>query len=356
MVSIQNDSSGLMTKALNSISLTVKWLKQNEKAIDEISDLNAHYKACCLYPTIGGTLKSRYYADMMKNKYLRDDGDFRTEENNKGWYSLPCSPANRYVYSNGWIVTGMHRMGAYGIAGRGLDFLLQMQDCKTGGFYSRYNIVEKQPNRDYVDTSSTSSAGIAMIACGKKDSAVKAGEFVLKVISSQPDPTKFFFSSWLTEKGLHTDVFGDENQNSLYGRKQYCLDLKGDPKSDLNWLLGKPMKFLCRLYDLTGDKRYIEGAFKLFNCFDLMDDSVYDQLTACKVMWGGAELYRHTGDEKVGIAVCRILEMICDTQDSSGTWLVKLWYDDLKNQSFAMSLDVAQEMGIELSDVIFDMA
>ena len=116
------------------------------------------------------------------------------------------------------------------------------------------------------------------------------------------------------------------------------------------------MKFLCRLYELTREKPYLDGAFKLFSLFELMDDCKYDQLAACKIMWGGAELYRHTGEENVGRTVCRILQAICDGQDPSGTWLHKLWYKDLEAQSFAISLDCAQELCLEITDVIYDLS
>jgi len=356
MPSLLQENSKLISKALNAVFFGEKWLDAHEEEIKSLPDLNAHYKACYLYAVTGNVVKSRYYADLMQNCYLREDGDFRTEEESKGWDSLPCSPANRYVYPNGWIVTGLQRAGAYYTAERGLGFLLKMRDSGTGAFYSRYDIVNKLPNTSYVDTSSTSSAGLAMLACGQKEYAILAGEFVLKILSCQPEPGQYYFSSWITDKGLHTDVFGDEDQNSVYGRKQYCLNLKGDPRSELIWLLGKPMKFLCKLYDLTREKRFMDGAMLLFNYFELMDDNKYDQLAACKIMWGGAELFRHSAEDRVGKAVCRIMEAICDAQDPSGAWLHRLWYNDLKDQSLAMSLDCVEEMCLEITDVIFDLS
>jgi len=355
MSNMLKDKSKLVTKALNTVSLVKKWLDQNEKAIREIQDIHAHYKACYLHAVTGNPVKSRYYADIMQNRYLRSDGDFRTEENHKGWYSLPCNPANRYVYTNGWIVTGLQRMGAYYPARRGLEFLCKMQDPETGGFYSAYDIAEKLPDTKYVDTSSTSAAGFALLACGQEERAIQAGEFILKHLSCQPELNRYFFSSWAVGSGVRTDVFGDDDQNSVYGRKQVCLDLKGDPHSELIWLLGKPMKFLCRLYELTRDKRYLEGAITLFECFEVMEESKYENLSSCKIMWGGSELYRYTGEEKFGEISCRMMKSICDMQDPSGVWLCRLWYKDLQSQSFAMSLDAAQEMALEITDVIYDL-
>ena len=349
-------NSELTSKALKAVALGKSWLDSHEEEIKSFKDLHAHYKACYLHAVTGNPVKSRYYADLMQNVYLREDGDFRTEEKSRGFYKLPCSPANRYVYPNGWIVAGLQRAGAYFTARRGLEFLMKMQDRESGGFYSRYNIEEGKPDVKYVDTSSTSSAGLAMLASGQKEAALAAGEFILRVLSSQTDPERYFYSSWINGKGLHTEVFGDENQNSVYGRKQFCLYLKGDSRSELIWLLGKPMKFLCKLYELTRDKRFIDGALSLFNCFELMDENRHDQLAACKIMWGGAELYRHTGQEKAGKAVCRIMEAICDGQDPSGAWLHRLWYKDLKEQDLAMTLDCVQEMCLEITDVIFDLS
>ena len=76
----------------------------------------------------------------MANRYLRKDGDFCTSDREKGWKVLPCSPANRYVYSNGWIVVGLRRLGFYATAGKGLTFIMKFQSKATGGFHSRFDI------------------------------------------------------------------------------------------------------------------------------------------------------------------------------------------------------------------------
>lgn len=354
MKSFFTENPALLKKAKKAVALAQEWLDAHEAEIAAFTDLNAHYKACYLYAVTGNALKARQYADFMA-AHIQKNGDFRTKPDEKGWYTLPCSPANRYVYPNGWIVAGLQKMGAYGTAAHGLDFLLSMQDSDSGGFYSRYVVSEERPDKNYVDTSGTASAGLAMLACGRRREAVAAGEFTLEVIDAQPEPEKYYFSSWLTGRGLQTDVFGDDDQTSLHGRKQFCLALKEDPAGELVWLLGKPMKFLCKLYDLTGDERCLHGARKLFDQFERMGEAKYDNLAACKIMWGGAELYRHTGDRRVGQVAGRILEAICDGQDPSGAWLHRLWYKNLEEQSFAMTLDCVQEMYLEITDVMFDL-
>lgn len=345
----------LYNKATVAIQRGLQWMKEHEEAILSFKDCNAHYKACYLYAVTGNPYKARQYADMMRERYLRSDGDFRTEENNKGWYNLPCCTANRYIYPNGWIVVALQRIGEYGMAQKGLDFILQMQSPEMGGLCSRFDAATKQIDRRYVDTSSTSSGGLAFLACGKIEEAVRAGDFVVRLLNEQSDPEHYYFSSYIVGKGLQTDVFGDDNQASIRGRKQYCLDLRADPAYELIWLLGKPMKFLSKLYNATGDNRYLDGAMQLYDMFERMPETKYDQLAACKIMWGGAELYRYTQSEKVYRGVKRVLEAICDNQDPCGLWLHTLWFKSLEEQNFAMSMDCVQEMCLELTDAVYDL-
>ena len=152
-----------------------------------------------------------------------------------------------------------------------------------------------------------------------------------------------------------TDVWGEEDQNALRGRKQFCLSIEAFAGQELTWLVGKPMKFLARLYDRTGEKKYLDGAIKLFNFFQKLDDSKWYNLGSCKIMWAGSELYRHTGEKRFADTAQRLLEINCDTQDHTGTWLHSLWYKRVEDQPLALNLDNVQELCGEISDTMFEL-
>jgi hypothetical protein len=342
---------GQATKAINK-GLT--WLKQHEKDISQISDLSAHYKAPYLYAAIGSIKEARRYAGLMKNKYLQKDGDFRTTSLNKGWEHLPCSPANRYVYSNGWIIVGLRRLGFYGTAGRAMEFVRRFQSEELGGFYSRFDVKSGKIDTTFLDSSSTSSAGLALLSCGYMEEARKAGDFILRMLDEQTDKD-CYYSSWKDGSGLMVDIWGDDDQNSVRGRKQYCLSFKADSSGELIWLIGKPMKFLCKLYDQTFERKYLDGAIKLFDFFHKLDEYRWNNLSSCKVMWACSEIFRHTGERRFAETAEELLELLCKKQYPSGIWVNTLWNTNPEDQSLSAALDLVQELCGEFADTLFEL-
>ncbi|MCW5977402.1 MAG: hypothetical protein KIT09_04960 [Bryobacteraceae bacterium] len=338
-----------------AISRALRWLHENEGRSASMPDLCSHYKAPYLYAAAGDPARSRRYADRIRARYLQADGDFRTAPDAKGWFHLPCSPANRYIYSNGWLVAGLEKMGAYGMAGRGLEFIRRFQSPELGGFRSRFDPATGVVDESMLDSSSTSSAGLALLACGQVAEARRAGDFLLRLLDAQPQPERFYFSSWKSGQGLMTDVFGEEDQNAIRGRKQFCLSTEADASGELVWLIGKPMKFLARLHEATGEASYLSGAVALFDFFHRLSESRWRNYASCKIMWGGAELYRHTGERRFGETAARILDWFVESQRPWGGWVHYLWYKDDDQQPFSAALDLAQELCAEMMDALFDL-
>ncbi len=348
-------NSDLLKRGQEAIARGLGWLRHHDDEICTMEDLHAHYKAAYLYAVLGDPVHGRYYADLMQKRYLQADGDFRTSRLQKGWANLPISPANRYVYSNGWIIVGLRKLGVYGAAHRGMDFVRRFQSPELGGFFSRFEVESSQVDTHYLDSSSTSSAGLALLACGLVDDAIQAGDFVLRLLEAQPEPERYYYSSWVAGAGLMTDVWGDEDQSSLRGRKQFCLSREADPAGELTWLVGKPMKFLTKLYDQTSDREYLDGAVRLFDFFHRLDEGRWHNYGSCKIMWAGAELYRHTGEQRFAETAERIFNWFCQSQDPSGVWVHHVWYSSPEDQPLAGSFDIVQELCAEMVDTIFEL-
>jgi hypothetical protein len=242
------------------------------------------------------------------------------------------------------------------MARQGLDFVRRFQHPDLGGFCSRYDIDQDRVDDSRLDTSSTSSAGMALLACGQVEDAVRAGDFVVRVIQSNPEPDRFFFSSWDMQAGLMTEVFGDEDQNALSGRKQFCLSAASEASQELVWLMGKPLAFLCRLFDATGHDVYLDAALQLFKFFDRLDETKWENPASCKVMWGGGDLYRLTGDARTLAVVERLLQHFVASQFESGLWVHSLWYESPEEQPFSAALDLVQELTAEISDTVYNLS
>ena len=338
-----------------TIDRALAFLRANEDEILRMDDLSAHYKALYLYASSDDRVLSRRYLDLVVSRYLRHSGDFRTSETDKGWNHLRNSPANRYIYSNGWMIVGLRRMAAYGVAARALKFVMRFQSPELGGFCSRYDIEKDDVNPRYLDTSSTSSGGLALLACGRIDEAIRAGDFVLRLLAAQPDMNRNYFSSWDVEGGLMTELGDGEDLDSIRGRKQYCLSAEKDALREQVWMTGKPMMFLARLFDATGDERYLAGAERLFDYFHKLGESRWQNPACCKTMWGGSELYRLTGQEKYGETVKRMLDGFHQTQCEWGGWIHTMRYTSREDQPLAATVDLVQEFCGEIRDAMFNV-
>jgi hypothetical protein len=351
-----SEKDQLIEKTKVSTQKGISWLIQNDNKIEKIKDLSASYKAPYLYAVTGIRDRASKYANLISNKYLQKDGDFKTSIDKKGWEHIPSSPGNRYVYSNGWIISGLQKSGAYYAVKKGLEFISRFQDPKLGGFYSRFDEKNHKINKNFLDTSSTASAGLAMLNCGKFERAKRAGDFILTVLENQTNKNKFFFNSWETGKGLMTDVFTGEDPGAMRGRKNFCVSTEKDAVYEMVWFIGMPMKFLCDLYEMSLDNRYLDGAKELFSFFNKLDDGKWKNNSGSKIMWGASELYRYTNDLEYKKAAVKILEWLIETQDESGVWVHSLWYKSIAEQPFPATLDLVQEYISEFSDVIFNLS
>ncbi len=345
----------LISKAEIAIKRGLEWLIAENSSIDTITDFAAHYKAPYLYSVTGLRERSRKYADLLERSYLREDGDFRMSADEKGWQHMPASPGNRYIYGNGWAIAGLQKIGAYGVARKGLKFLERFQDPDTGGFFSRYNIKEKKIDRTRLDTSSTCSGVLAFLACGRFEDAIRGGDFLLRMMDEQPQGNRYFFTTLEKGGGILPDVFHEENAAAFNGRKHFCVSTEHNALYEMVWFIGMPMKILGVLYDLTSERKYMEGAIAYFRFFNMLSEGRWLNNSGTKVMWGAAELYRLTGDPELKNAAVKYLDWLVRSQNESGVWVHSLWYKSIEEQPFQATLDLVQEYVSEFSDVLYSL-
>ncbi len=338
-----------------AIAKTHQWAHQNWNRFVEEKDPQAHYKALAFWASVGDTRMAAVHRRLIEESFLQADGDFRMSPTERGWKQFPSSPKNRYLYANGWIVAGLMRSGAYDLARRALEFILLFQDSASGGFFSRFDPATQTIDRSVLDSSSTSSAGIALVASGRLAEARRAGDFILRLLDLQPKPKEFFYAS-IKDGKLETDLGDSQDQWDNDGRKQKCLSAVNDAASEMTWLIGKPNKFLARLYSATGEHRYLDGARRTVDFFLQLPEAAWTNFASCKTMWAAAEMYRLTGEQRYFDITTRLMDYYCQTQSPSGTWVHTLWYKQESDQPFGWTADITLEYGVEFSDVLYDLS
>lgn len=355
-MSIEQTIVQRLPRYVDTVCRTLQWAYANWERIVAESDIQGHYKAPYFWASLGDMRMAGRHAQLIADRFLQGDGDFRMGARCKGFEGFPCTVFNQYIYSNGWLISGLQKLGAYDMVNKAMPFVLSFQDPRHGGFYYACDPQTMTVDRSLMDSSSTSSAGMACLMCGRMAEARRAGDFILRLLELQPQPDTYFFSCMKADGSLHTDVFASENQWDPNSRKQKCLSAKADGGSELTWLIGKPTKFLTRLYTATGEQKYLDGARRTFAFFHKLDKNAWTNYASCKTMWAGAELYRLTGEPAFAETAIRILDYYCDTQVASGAWVHTLWYKSEAEQSFCWTADITYEYGGEISDVIFDLS
>jgi len=343
----------LKNSAILAIQRGLNWLVAQDENIDKMLDFAAHYKAPYLYAVTGMPERSRKYVELLSKSYLRSDGDFRMAEDVKGWRHMPASPHNRYIYGNGWTIAGLQKIGAYGAVAKALPFIMRFQDPETGGFFSQYDGKSAKVLENRMDTSSTCSGTLALLACGKFQQAIKGADFLVRMIEEQPQPERFFFTTFGKTSGLLTDVFHNEDATAYDGRKHFCVSTEHNALYEMVWFLGMPMKILGMVYELTSEKKYLTCAEAYFNFFNKLSSERWQNNSGTKIMWGTSELYRQTKRADYEEAASRYLAWLAGTQDERGVWVHSLWYKSIEDQPFQATLDLVQEYVSEFCDTVF---
>jgi hypothetical protein len=122
-----------------TIRKTVEWARSRWDSILTEPDLQCHYKAPAFWASVGEPQMAARHCRVIRERFLRDDGDFRMADDVKGFTRFPCTTVNQYIYPNGWLIVGMQKLGAYDVVAKALSFILRFQDPDLGGFYYKFD-------------------------------------------------------------------------------------------------------------------------------------------------------------------------------------------------------------------------
>ena len=174
--------------------------------------------------------------------------------------------------------------------------VLQYQDAGTGGCY--YYIGE-DPNElslpDFVAVGDTAFLGEFTLAADMKDEALKAGDWMLKMVQdNQPHMRDegVFYTLTNRDGELITDVGPGE---------KILKTVNNWDANQMGWNIGCALVFLADLYDTMREKwgygpaetqKYLDAALSLVDFEDTMPLYTYFYTSKCKVVWGTGTLLR----------------------------------------------------------------
>ena len=262
--------------------------------------------------------------DHVKKSFLKDDGDLPvTNEipSYKQW------DEQHYLYSEGWLTYGLQKVGRFDVTHKTMRFIEGFQDARLGGFYSN-------KGRTHMDTLVTSLCGLCCLASGRLEAGAKAGEFLATVLGRQKDRSRFYTS--LAGDGRLVKVFPEEAK--LY----YVVQ-----KTELDqwyFYLGLPIAFLVKIYEASGDRRFLGLAARYFEVAEGCREDVFKWNGTGKLSWGSSLLFKHLGERKYRDAAVNIVEGLFAAQTKEGGFLsLRGTYKSLDEQPLIDSIDATAE-------------
>ena len=109
------------------------------------------------------------------------------------------------------------------------------------------------------------------------------------------------------------------------------------------WYLGIALNAFARLFLATGDMRWRDAGYKVYEYFNNCADDVYESITNGKVAWGLGWMYAATRDPQFSKAAQEVWDWHCQIQDEDGYWLRRGQFKNYDEQPLHVTLDTTFE-------------
>ena len=269
---------------------------------DPVLGVTEYYKAPAAFMVCGMTGAASRLLNWIRHHGFLASGDFgpRPAAERDSYY---------YTYHNAWVIKAAHRLGAFDLAQRGMDFLLGFRDPESGGFYSH-------PTERNADTGQdlwvVSGCGWCAVYTGRLDVARGVGRWMQRLMEDQPNYPEELWTVYSRERGLITEVIDEDDF-------RYVLT-RDESRDQSFYHPGIAAGFLCRLYMATGEGEWLELAREYMRFCDHVGDYHFRLLRAGKVGWAASMLFTLTGEDKYREIAVRVGDNLIDTQTESGAW------------------------------------
>jgi len=293
-----------------------------------------YYKVPYALALHGRLRPARLLGDWIEAHHVRAEGDFgdparRGREPGGGAWP---------VYANAWLVQGLHRLGRWDLALRGMDFLLGYQ-TPSGGFHAL-----DDDGTPFIEPVCTSWGGLAALQIGDEKSARRAGDLLARLATEQPDPGRFYF---------RMDIEGRLMTKTPTGAALNAY-VDADRPEQIYYNPGIALIFLAHLYRVTRDEKHLQACRALFAFTQRCAADVYAFPPSGKLGLGCALLYGLTGDAASRRAALEVGRYLAATQKPEGFWTLPDAgpYAGKPNlDGFDVCLDVTAEFSIFLHEI-----
>jgi len=296
----------------------------------------AYYKAPLAYATAGRVIQAERVTEFIAGKFF-PGGRFHEGD---VYRAATTSPAYRLA----WLALGANSVGAYDLASRIGDVLLEGQDPQTGAI--GYSAVDGGEIDEL--TAGTTSAGVtALIALGRVEAAIRGGRFIARLFADQP-------------AGTDTLILRRERAGQLAERPtspkpvSWCIKLS-EP-GQIYWCLGYALTVFGKLYMVTRDSEWLDHAEGVYDWISRCNPNVFANITSGKVAWGASIVYLASRRPQYAELAERVGRWFLEVQTVEGAWVRVPQYTSLAGQPMPVSLDTTLERSFFMHEIAKAMA
>ncbi len=260
-----------------------------------------YYKVPSAFQVSGRTQSANLLIDWIRKNGFKPDGDFGPRPGDNDLYY--------YLYFNSWVIIGAQRLGQFDLSQKGMEYLRQFWDFKSGGFYS--SVIDVSPETKQ-DLWVTSGCGQAALYTGHMDIAIGVGTWMKRLMELQPDYPRKLYTVYSRSKGLYTEI--DKSDPIRY------VLINATEGDQYFFHPGIAAGFLAKLYQATLDQQWLDLSIQYMKFAETASDHLLNLLRAGKVAWAASVLYTLTSKEIYKNLAEKIVSNILAQQSTDGGW------------------------------------
>ncbi|MFH1571440.1 MAG: hypothetical protein ABIL09_25845 [Gemmatimonadota bacterium] len=274
----------------------------------DVDDLAAYYKSVYPLRIAGESAAAARMLQHILDRFGQPNGDLVNSPTQRTTGSY--TPNFCQLYPNMWIVRGANALRWYDAQEKLISFIFQNRDPQSGGFYATV-----EPKTKVIDANATGVGVMVSIHAGRYAAAQQTCDLLLRMLDEQPDPQRLYFR-YIPGEGFETDY---EGKDEKYRWNCYIDSTK---EKQAYWPWGMPMINLANMWALTGERKYLDGAVRIFDFLDhKCHADAFHHVTAGKCGWGAAILYRLTGDRRYRDRAVSQMEFLLSVQHADGYFM-----------------------------------
>lgn len=288
------------------------------------------YKFPATFATLGYYVEAAKLLNYLENHTLTDVGDltFSSGKFAFEWHK------RFYTYANSWVIIGAQRSGFFRLAERCMQYMVRYQNTKTGAFQS--TAIESDKS-GVCDTTITSQGGICCLYTGRHEQAKNAAAALCRIAELQESGAALFY--------FCMDREGQLVKTPVEGSNPLWTWIDSRVEGQCYWYLGIAAAFLCHMYELTGEARYLKCS-RAYLDFLMRSKGSLTSLASGKFGYASALMYRTTGESRYRETALAHADWLVSAQKSDGRWM-----NDTPDYAWYFIYDCTAEMAFWLAEI-----